>query len=204
MEIKKKTGAETGENGKTKGKFPRFKGMVDRLKSKAMVLAVVSVAAFGMAHCGPDPNENPDGGTHDADAATDAGTDCDTTDSGSDAGQSLCDMYPEGDANRHTFELGVSTPIEDGEQVMMFRELMELSGGMRATFAHFNKNSPGNVDFVGLDVGEQETLDVPGIGETTVELCSTSALECKWQLTGNEGDVNCTATLASTRAWGTN
>lgn len=204
MEIRKKNGAESEEIGKTRGKFPRFKGMVDRLKRKAMVLAVVSVAAFGAMHCGPDPSENPDGG-HDADATTDAGTDSDTTtDSGGDAGQSLCDMYPDGHENRHTFYLGISEPVEDGDQVLMFRELKELSSGMSATFAHFNKNAPANVEFLGFYVGDQEVVDVPGIGETTMELCSTTALECKWQITGNEGDVNCTAVLASTRTWGSN
>ncbi len=198
MEIRKKMrGPE--EKGETK-KFPRLKGMIERLKNKAMILAVVSISALAPVGCS-GPTEEPDGGNQDADVTTDSGSDADTT----DGGQSLCAQYTEGHANRRTFHLGVSESVEDGDQMVMLRELMELSGGMRATFACFDSNAPTNIDFVGLDVGEQETVDVPGIGQTTVELCSTTELECKFQLPGpHEGDENCTATVSSTRPWGTN
>jgi hypothetical protein len=202
MEIKKKmTGPQ--EKGETK-KFPRLRGMVDRLKNKAMILAVVSMSAFAPIGCG-GPTQEPDGGQSDADITTDAGADSDTTtDSGTDGGQSLCAQYPEGHANRRTFNLGVSESVEEGDHVVMLRELMDL-GGMRAIFACFDSNFPTDVDFVGLNVGDQETMDVPGVGQTTIELCSTTALECKFQIPGpHEGDENCTATLSSTRAWGSN
>jgi hypothetical protein len=204
MEIKKKTvGME--EKGETSNRFPRLKGMVDRMKSKAMVLAVVSLSALAPVACS-GPDENPDGGNHDADVTTDSGSDADTTtDSGTDGGQSLCSQYPEGHENRHTFSLGVSIPFEDGEYVLMLRELMEYNGQMASEFVHFNSASPTNTHFMGLELGDQETLDIPGVGQTTVELCSTTALTCKLQIPGpNEGDENCTATLASTRRWGSN
>lgn len=184
----------TGE----KRRFPRLKGMVERIKSKAYVLAVVGVSALAMNGCG-GPTETGDGG-HDAGTVTDSGDGGTTT----DGGQSLCEQYPEGHANRLTFNLGLAeAPSEDcSEYVLMFRELMDLGGDMRAVFAYLNTTTPSSAEFIGFNVGDQATKDVPAVGETTFELCSTTSLTCKYQFTGPHlGDTDCTATLASTRAW---
>ena len=170
-----------------KSRFPRLKGMVEKLKNKVVIASLVSAAAVFSCSDGPGPQ---DGGP------LDASVDADTP--AQDGGESLCPMYPEGHANRKTFQLDdVSTPGL-GDYHIMFRQMEDSSSDHFALFVYY-KQLPGTTEFISLRPGSTKTKDIPGLGPTTFELCSTSGGDCSSYTSPPEGDANCTATIVSDR-----
>jgi hypothetical protein len=212
-------GNECKNNGtaeRKEGKFPKKVGLVETMKRRAALLAVIVVSTVAIA-CSDESGGN-SGSGGDAGVSTETGGTQntggrntggeDSSSAGSDTGvvepEGLCAEFPDRHVNRKVFTLGsICSPGDEcSDYVVLFRELGETSGGMRAVFAALNTTNPTNSDFIGMDVGEQKTHDFPEVGETVLELCSTTAAECQFQITGDPiGDAHCTATVAASRSW---
>jgi len=200
MEVKKTARDGAGKEGKER-RFPKLKGMIDKLRVPVIATITAAVVTFGAMNCG-NGTETQDGG-HDAGTTTDAGADSDvTTDSGTDAdaGPSLCEQYPDGHENRHTFELKVAEDVADCSGFsLMLADLEDIGDGeLRARFSYSWNEYPVNPDFLYFELGEQLTHEVAETGPTKFELCHTTPDPCSHD---GSGDQSCTATLASDRAF---
>ncbi len=202
MEVRKTVGEGKEKEGKER-RFPKLKGMIDKLKIPVIATITAAVVTFGAMNCG-NGSETHDGG-HDADTTTDAGTDSDvTTDSGTDSdapGPSLCDEYPEGHENRHTFPLEEAEDVADCSGFSLMLADLTQNSELTARFGYFWNDWPGDPEFIFLKVGEQITHEVAETGPTKFELCHTTPEPCSHD---GSGDQSCTATLASDRAFDCN
>lgn len=188
--------------------------MAKRLRNRIIVAGLASATLFG---CG-DTDSNPappsfagtgsaagaagtisaSGGTSNTGGST-AGTGGSVQAGAGGEEQSLCEMYPAGHDNRHTFSPGDGEGPGCSDYVMLFTEI--TSSGL-VNFQYLNMANPTGAERVGFRIGDQRTKDFPGVGVTTFELCSSTSEACLWEVGGDiTGDANCSVTLAATRSF---
>jgi hypothetical protein len=189
MKIKQEVREEGGQIDR-KGKFSRFKDMVERNSRVALAAFAVTFAVS----CGDDTTGRDggvqDGGTTDADTDQDGGT---VPDGGP---SSLCTQYGPGDAHRMLFHLEEDASPSGGTYFFNFRGIGNATGVNRAIFTGYPASMSTSEGWA-FELGEQQTKNFPGIGVVTFELCEMTANIC----TPSTGDLNCTATLASSNGW---
>ena len=177
--------------GKEKAKFSRFKALVDRYSKKAAV-AVFSMTLLLTPACG-NGTDTTDGG---GDGSSQNG---DTINNGDSDIGSPCDLYAEGHENKKTLNLGDAMMfVCDNVYGYVFKQKYD-SGWV--DLIGYELSNPGPQDWQSLEPGVPEVFgDVPVVGPTTVEVCSTSGGACEYRLMGTPlGDPNCTVTVAASR-----
>lgn len=185
-----------------KGRFPAFKGMIEKTSRTAMVLMAVSIAAPACSGGSGDvdsgrPDAAFDGSRADSGRSDSGGTDGAIADS--EVQQMLCDLYAEGDPKRATFSLMDSRGIVGSNWRMEFRRIQVLS----KTYAVFNYHNTSltSGDFESFVEGVQRQINVPGLGNVRFELCATSGGECNGNVNPPTGNPACTATLVAESGW---
>lgn len=177
--------------------FTRFKDFLRDAGRKAAVVAAISVAIVCAQSCGGDTKDR-DGG---ADAAMDGGRDGGSQDAdhaGDSGVMSPCSIYGDGHENRLELGLGEAFRPECEDWGYLFSEI--TSDG-RVILMGYNISSPGATDWKVFSVAEPQTLDVPAVGDTVVEICLTSGGACKYNMYSEpEGDPNCRITVAADRS----
>ncbi len=196
------------EKGEEK-RFSKLKPLADSLKRATVVVAILAGASFSV-HCGggpdPAPTDGGDGGSMvDSGPTNDGGNqDSGTPDSG--PGPGLCTQYPSGSPNNNTFQGGnIMRPANSSGWLWYFKSLKIQNGTEYASFGLYPSDLSSPIQYQAFTAGQTKTVNVPGVGNVTFQLCAMTAQECNAPVPGqppNSGDVNCTATLAADQPWG--
>jgi hypothetical protein len=191
--------------GNVRKDFSKTNSLVEGIKRRAVVAALLVSATFSV-HCGGE-NPDPDGG-HGGDGGTmqtDGGTTGDGGMGGDDGGASLCSMYGEGHPNRTTFGRGeIRVPAQNtAGWLMYFRKIEDIGGAFYTNFGVYAGVSAPT--FYGFPENETRNVNVPTVGTVRMQLCDHTSLECSALPGGGSsgtGDPNCRATLAADMPWG--
>jgi len=205
-----------------KGKFSRFKELIERMREKfdiaaekvvavfsrrtvaatCAALAIAVTPAYGCEEENTPTDAQEDAGGHEdvLQEAEDSSVDDTAVDEGSEAGPTLCELYGEDDPHSLTFELKVAASPGEGTYYLMFLKLEPYEDRMIATFMGNFAGSPSTTMYR-LTTGVQRSHDIPGLGPTRFEACEATPEACDGTPIPPTGDPNCTVRVVCESGW---